>query len=244
MPEAIMPQKRVLGDATNKDRNGFASPNAMKKRKLDNESGGLKPPSQKAFRKGFGSTQPQKSAFEEEVLEKMTQDINDLKQSNAEKDQQWERPPLGAFDPATENICFQQIDAEEGRMAGDKMAVRLFGVTEVISTFMPVVLPSYIVSNSSHRPANQFCFMSPDSNITFILPPPSASPRKIANPSKPSSRPNWHKMPQSSNAWRSHYGRISMGFRVTRRPGTSRLPLRTRNLLPDYVALWKPAVVL
>ncbi|KAJ5122357.1 uncharacterized protein N7443_002460 [Penicillium atrosanguineum] len=130
MPEAIMPQKRVLGDATNKELNAFASPNAMKKRKLDNESGGLKPLTQKPFRKGFGSTQPQKSTFEEEVLEKMTQDINDLKQSNAEKDQQWERPPLGVFDPATDNICFQQIDAEEGRMAGDKMAVRLFGVTE------------------------------------------------------------------------------------------------------------------
>jgi DNA polymerase delta subunit 1 len=139
MPEAIMPQKRVLGDATNKDRNGFASPNAMKKRKLDNESGGLKPPTQNGFRKGFGSTQPQKSVFEEEVLEKMTQDINDLKQSNAEKDQQWERPPLGPFNPATDNICFQQIDAEEGRMAGDRMAVRLFGVTEVISIFVPFV---------------------------------------------------------------------------------------------------------
>lgn len=133
MPEAIMPQKRVLGDATNKERNALTSPNAMKKRKLDNESGGLKTSTQKPFRKGFGSTQPQKSTFEEEVLEKMTQDINDLKQNNAEKDQQWERPPLGVFDPATENICFQQIDAEEGRMAGDKMAVRLFGVTEVHS---------------------------------------------------------------------------------------------------------------
>ncbi|KAJ6119756.1 DNA polymerase delta catalytic subunit [Penicillium sp. IBT 18751x] len=130
MPEAIMPQKRALADATNKERNILASPNAMKKRKIDNESGGLKPSTQKPFRKGFGSTQPQKSTFEEEVLEKMTQDINDLKESNAEKDQQWERPPVGAFDPATDKITFQQIDAEEGRMAGDKMAVRLFGVTE------------------------------------------------------------------------------------------------------------------
>ncbi|KAJ5677940.1 DNA polymerase delta catalytic subunit [Penicillium maclennaniae] len=130
MPEAIMPQKRALADATNKERNILASSNAMKKRKIDNESGGLKPSTQRPFRKGFGSTQPQKSTFEEEVLEKMTQDINDLKESNAEKDQQWERPPVGAFDPATDNISFQQIDAEEGRMAGDKMAVRLFGVTE------------------------------------------------------------------------------------------------------------------
>jgi DNA polymerase delta subunit 1 len=135
MPEAIMPQKRVLGDTTNNARNAFASPNAMKKRKLDNETGAqLRPPTQNVQRKGFGSSQPQKSTFEEEVLEKMTQDISELKERNAEKDQQWERPALGPFDPAADNICFQQIDAEEGRMAGDKMAVRLFGVTEVMSS--------------------------------------------------------------------------------------------------------------
>ncbi|KAJ5166024.1 DNA polymerase delta catalytic subunit [Penicillium capsulatum] len=130
MPEAIMPQKRVLGDATNNAR-AFPSPNAQKKRKIDNEPGmQLKPPSQGTQRKGFGSSQPQKSQFEEEVLEKLTQDIGDLKENNAEKDQQWERPALGEWDPAAENICFQQIDAEEGRLPGDKMAVRLFGVTE------------------------------------------------------------------------------------------------------------------
>lgn len=133
MPEAIMPQKRVLGDTTNNAR-AFPSPNATKKRKLDNQpSSQLKPPSQNAQRKGFGSSQPQKSQFEEEVLEKLTQDIGDLKENNAEKDQQWERPPLGEWDPKKENIRFQQIDAEEGRLAGDKMAVRLFGVTEVKS---------------------------------------------------------------------------------------------------------------
>lgn len=132
MPEATMPQKRVLGDTTNNSRNTFVSPNALKKRKLDNETGAqLKPPSQTAQRKPFGSSQPQKSQFEEEVLEKLTQDIGDLKESNAEKDQQWERPPLGPFDATKENICFQQIDAEEGRLPGDKMSVRLFGVTEV-----------------------------------------------------------------------------------------------------------------
>lgn len=132
MPEAAMPQKRVLGDTTNNSRNTLVPPNALKKRKLDNEAGAQpKPPSLVAQRKGFGSSQPQKSQFEEEVLEKLTQDIGDLKDSNAEKDQQWERPPLGPFDATKENICFQQIDAEEGRMAGDKMTVRLFGVTEV-----------------------------------------------------------------------------------------------------------------
>lgn len=127
-----MPQKRVLGDATNNSRNTFVSPNALKKRKLDNEaSTQLKPPPSTAPRRTFGSSQPQKSQFEEEVLEKLTQDIGDLKESNAEKDQQWERPPLGPFDATKENVCFQQIDAEEGRLPGDKMSVRLFGVTEV-----------------------------------------------------------------------------------------------------------------
>lgn len=222
MPEAIMPQKRVLGDTTSNARNAFASPNAMKKRKLDNEtSGQLKPPTQNVQRKGFGSSQPQKSTFEEEVLEKMTQDINDLKQSNAEKDQQWERPPLGPFDPAAENICFQQIDAEEGRMAGDKMAVRLFGVTEVFYPDAEFV-PSSIGSNNCNRPVNQSCFTSPDFNITFTSLPPSASPRKIASHTKLSSRPNWHRMPRSSNVWKSHCGRTSMDSRVIRRAGTSR----------------------
>lgn len=136
MPEAIMPQKRVLGDATNDNgaSNGFVSPAALKKRKIENETPSrLKAPPMGTQRKGFGSTQPQKSQFEEEVLEKLTQDMGELKQNNAEKDQQWERPPLGEFDPNTVNICFQQIDAEEGRMVGDKIAVRLFGVTEVSS---------------------------------------------------------------------------------------------------------------
>ena len=134
MPEAIMPQKRVLGDTTNNAGKALASPTAMKKRKLDNQ-----PPSQpkprllKTQRREFGSSQPQKSQFEEEVLEKLTQDIGDLKENNAEKDQQWERPALREWDPSKENICFQQIDAEEGRLPGDRMAVRLFGVTEVNS---------------------------------------------------------------------------------------------------------------
>lgn len=134
MPEATMPQKRVLGDTTNNARNTLPSPNTMKKRKLDNQpSSQLKPPLLSSQRRDVGSSQPQKSQFEEEVLEKLTQDIGDLKENNAEKDQQWERPPLREWDPNKENICFQQIDAEEGRLPGDKMAVRLFGVTEVKS---------------------------------------------------------------------------------------------------------------
>lgn len=148
MPEAIMPQKRVLGDATNGNgaRKGFDTPATLKKRKIENEpSSQLKAPPLSTQRKGFGSSQPQKSQFEEEVLEKLTQDIGDLKENNAEKDQQWERPPLGPFVPTKENICFQQIDAEEGRMAGDKIAVRLFGVSEVWTTWDDEVLGTPLI---------------------------------------------------------------------------------------------------
>lgn len=133
MPEAVMPQKRVLGDATNNPRNVVPSPSALKKRKLDSEAPvQLRSFSQNGPRKGFGSSQPQKSQFEEEVLEKLTQDIGGLKENNSEKDQQWERPSLGDFDETRDNICFQQIDAEEGTIMGGKVAVRLFGVTEVM----------------------------------------------------------------------------------------------------------------
>jgi DNA polymerase delta subunit 1 len=61
----------------------------------------------------------------------LTQNINGLKDNNSEKDQQWERSPLGDFDETRDNICFQQIDAEEGTITGRKTAVRLFSVTEV-----------------------------------------------------------------------------------------------------------------
>lgn len=61
----------------------------------------------------------------------MTQDMNDLKKSNAEKDQQWERPALGRFNAQTDTLCFQQIEAEEGTLHGGKATVKLFGVTEV-----------------------------------------------------------------------------------------------------------------
>ncbi|OJJ88473.1 DNA-directed DNA polymerase delta POL3 [Aspergillus glaucus CBS 516.65] len=129
MPEAV---KRVLGEATNNLRSPLNTPAAMKKRKLEADAiVKVNSPSQNGQRKAFGSSQPQKSQFEEEVLEKLTQDISGLKDSNSEKDQQWERPPLGKFDPTKENICFQQIDAEEGTIMGGKTAIRLFGVTEV-----------------------------------------------------------------------------------------------------------------
>lgn len=105
----------------------------------------------------------------------MTQDIGDLKENNSEKDQQWERPPLGDFDEAKENICFQQIDAEEAMVMG-KPAIRLFGVTEVNMFAIPWVF----VSNNINRLDNRFAFTSLASNITSTLPLLSASPKRIA----------------------------------------------------------------
>ena len=77
---------------------------------------------------GRGSSQ-NKSQFEE-TLEKLTQNINDLKRNNAERDQQWERPPLKDFNPSQQNLVFQQIEAEKGDFKG-QTSVQLFGVTEV-----------------------------------------------------------------------------------------------------------------
>lgn len=136
MPAAVLkPQKRVLGDATKAHRNAnVPSPSAAKKRKLDSHSSPatkFKTPQNGANGK-IGSSQP-KSQFEEEVLEKLTQDINGLKQKNSEKDQQWDRPSLDDFDEGRESLCFQQIDVEEGSLHGGKTAVKLFGVTEVTS---------------------------------------------------------------------------------------------------------------
>ena len=134
MPTSVLPPKRVLGDSTKAHRNisNIPSPSAAKKRKLDGvpslASTKSKAPNGNKF--GPGSSQP-KSQFEEEVLEKLTQDINGLKQKNSEKDQQWERPNLDAFDEERDSLCFQQIEVEEGTLHGGKTAIKLFGVTEV-----------------------------------------------------------------------------------------------------------------
>ncbi|KAI9785360.1 MAG: DNA-directed DNA polymerase delta [Geoglossum umbratile] len=124
MPAAtVAAQKRVLGDATNVSRNAAPSPSA-KKRKLDAASG--------RFQDGQNgkllSSQP-KSQFEEEVLEKLTQDMSDLKERNSERDQQWNRPSLDDFN-VQGSLCFQQIETEEGNLFGGKTTIRLFGVTE------------------------------------------------------------------------------------------------------------------
>lgn len=132
------PQKRVLGDATINRHNVMPkSPSTAKKRKLEAEQPtiGIKPSSQTGNRKLISSgprQSQQKSQFEEEVLEKLTQDISGLKENNSEKDQQWARPSLDNFDASRDNLCFQQIEAEEGTIGGGKQpAVKLFGVTEV-----------------------------------------------------------------------------------------------------------------
>ena len=133
MPAATLkPQKRVLADSTKAHSNPkikLPSPSA-KRRKV--EAGTSPTKRLKLSQDGtkMGSNQP-KSQFEEEVLEKLTQDISGLKEQNSEKDQQWERPPLDDFNPTKGSLCFQQIEAEEGTLHGGRTTVRLFGVTEV-----------------------------------------------------------------------------------------------------------------
>ncbi|KAK0727900.1 DNA polymerase family B-domain-containing protein [Lasiosphaeria miniovina] len=133
MPAALLPQKRVFGEASSTRSNIPGAPVSSKKRRLEPI------PSSPAFRfnssqndgkRRLASSQP-KSAFESEVLERMSQDISDLKQNNTEKDQAWERPPVPRdFNPATHALCFQSIEAEEGTLAGGQATVKLFGLTE------------------------------------------------------------------------------------------------------------------
>jgi len=123
-----VPAKRVLQDLT-KSENNIQSASPSKRRKL---AGNTSSPRKNGKHSNghIGSSQP-KSHFEEEVLEKLTQDMSGLKQKNAEKDQQWTRPSLDDFDEQSHNLCFQQIDVEEGTFNGGKTAVKLFGVTQV-----------------------------------------------------------------------------------------------------------------
>jgi DNA polymerase delta subunit 1 len=127
------PPKRVLADSTNAHRNAqnIAAPDS-KRRKLDDTlsptTRGRRAANKNAFK--LGSSQP-KSHFEQEVLEKLSQDISGGKANTAEKDQQWDRPPLHRLDPAAESLVFQQIETEEGTFHGGRATVKLFGVTEV-----------------------------------------------------------------------------------------------------------------
>ncbi|KAL9083568.1 MAG: hypothetical protein Q9159_005696 [Coniocarpon cinnabarinum] len=128
MPAAVL-TPHLLADATN-TRHKLHTPTAGKKRRYDGSPVDVKTP-RKVTAGGpvIGSSQP-KSQFEEEVLEKLTQDISGLKKHNAEKDQQWARPSLDGFNEHTDNLCFQQIDAEEGTLHGCKATVKLYGTSE------------------------------------------------------------------------------------------------------------------
>jgi len=121
----VTPAKRVLAETTNTRQNIPSSSQtpAAKKIRL-NGHGRPNGDENRSF-----SSQP-KSQFEEH-LEKLSSSINGLKELNAERDQQWARPALRSFSPATDSLCFQQIDAEEGTVSGGKQTIRLFGVTEV-----------------------------------------------------------------------------------------------------------------
>lgn len=128
-PPATVPSKRVLQETSESRRNQQLSPS--KKRKLENGSTPqFKTPARRTpHGRHPGSSQP-KSRFEEEVLEKLSQDIDALKHKNSEKDQHWARPSLDDFNAKTDTLCFQQIEAEEGTLHGGKTTVKLFGVTE------------------------------------------------------------------------------------------------------------------
>jgi DNA polymerase delta subunit 1 len=144
MPAAVSktPAKRVLAETTNTRANIVASPHSTKKRKLDSSITNSRTPNGK-----LGSSQP-KSQFETEVLEKLSQDINGLKHRNSENDQQWARPNLDDFDEHRDPLCFQQIDVEEGTLHGGKVAVKLFGVTEVRARRLPHCLNTTLISPS------------------------------------------------------------------------------------------------
>lgn len=140
MPAAVLPPSpSVLKDAPTSKRNTL---NASTKRRHDGTpvATSLVAPPKKYFNgKNLGSSQP-KSHFEEEVLEKLTQDISGLKKKNSEKDQQWDRPDLSDFDEKRDNLIFQQIEAEEGTLHGGKTTVKLFGCTEVFGVLVRMVI--------------------------------------------------------------------------------------------------------
>ncbi|KAL9067126.1 MAG: hypothetical protein Q9161_007118 [Pseudevernia consocians] len=133
MPVATLPPpKKALADSTKAHRNvnpTILSPKTAKRRKIEVGSSPSKKLKLSQNSLKNGSSQP-KSQFEEEYLEKLTQDISGLKQQNSEKDQQWDRPSLDDFDEERDSLCFQQIEAEEGTLHGGRTTVKLFGVTE------------------------------------------------------------------------------------------------------------------
>ncbi len=132
MASAVLPQKRILTDGTNRRNIPSTNLSTSKRRRLEPLS------SSPASRLNSSQQRPgsklvasqHKSTFESEVLEKLSQDISDLKQANSEKDQAWERPPVVDFDPQRDPLIFQQIEAKDSTLHGEKTTVQLFGVTD------------------------------------------------------------------------------------------------------------------
>lgn len=157
MAATVLPQKRILAESRS-NQNVPSSPSSAKKRKTDAPSSSPAvrfSSSQNGNRLKLGSTQP-KSVFETEVLEKLSQDISNLKQSNAEKDQSWGRPPVEDFDPERDSLCFQSIEAEEGTLHGAKATVKLFGINDTGNSVMLHVTDFkhylYVPAPSSFQP--------------------------------------------------------------------------------------------
>ncbi|CCU75143.1 DNA polymerase delta catalytic subunit [Blumeria hordei DH14] len=130
MASIRVPQKRIIGEAKNIRKGIHLSPSPTKKRKLESTSSpGLQYNSSQRVQNGkILSSQP--SRFETEVLQKMSQEMAGLRKNNSEKDQEWSRPPLADLNPEKNNLCFQQIECEEGTLHAGKATVKLFGVTE------------------------------------------------------------------------------------------------------------------
>lgn len=164
MAAARMPQKRILGESTNTQHNIPSSPASAKKRKLEPFSSPATrfKSSQNGPKGKAGSSQP--SHFESEVLEKMTQDMAGLRKNNSEKDQQWERPSLADFNAETDNLCFQQIEAEEGTLHGGKATIRLFGITEVRQKSRPSLRRANFV-NAGRTFCNASCHRLPSLSL-------------------------------------------------------------------------------
>lgn len=130
MATAVLPQKRVLAESRTGQNVPPATPSSAKKRRTDVfSSSPAFMSSQQNGKNKFGSSQP-KSQFETEVLEKLSQNMSDIKQNNTEKDQVWERPAVTNFSPQQDSLCFQSIEAEEGTLNGGNATVKLFGVTQ------------------------------------------------------------------------------------------------------------------
>lgn len=126
------PQKRPQGSGASSS----ASSNAAKRQKFTGDGQPYNRPAPIiATQSGQAAAAQQKSQFVEE-LEKMTQDIEGLRTTSAEKDQHWPRPPLVDFDPETDELVMQQIECEQGVAPSGKTAIKMFGITEVRALFL------------------------------------------------------------------------------------------------------------